>query len=242
MDAPLAFLDLTLPSLSDNLALDEALLIEAESGHGGEVLRLWRWPSPAIVLGAGGVVADDVDRAACRADGVPIRRRSSGGGTVLLGPGCLLYSLVLRTDRDPTLREIPSSYRFVLGRVAAALDGLLPGIGPAGVSDLAAGGRKFSGNAQQRKRSALLHHGTLLHGLDPALVGRYLRDPPRQPDYRAHRGHAEFLTNLPDRPGEIAGRLRAAWRADRELTAWPEGLVRELAAEKYDRDEWTFRR
>src|SRR5581483_7530419 len=36
------FLDLTLPTLTENLALDEALLLEAEEG-GAEVLRLWEW-------------------------------------------------------------------------------------------------------------------------------------------------------------------------------------------------------
>ena len=34
------FLDLTLPTLAENLALDEALLLDAEAG-GPEVLRLW---------------------------------------------------------------------------------------------------------------------------------------------------------------------------------------------------------
>ena len=57
------FLDVTLPSLPENLALDEALLLEAEAGRGGEVLRLWEWPRPAVVLGAGGRIADDVERA-----------------------------------------------------------------------------------------------------------------------------------------------------------------------------------
>src|SRR5262245_36170851 len=98
------FLDRTLPTLAENLALDEALLIAAEAG-GPEVLRLWRWPAPAVVLGAGGRLADDVRADACAADGVPVRRRSSGGGTVLLGPGCLCYSLVLGMDR-PGLREL----------------------------------------------------------------------------------------------------------------------------------------
>src|SRR5438067_790620 len=72
------FLDLTLPTLAENLALDEALLLEAEDGRGGEVLRVWEWPTPAVVLGAAGVVADDVDAAACAADGVP--RRGAAGG------------------------------------------------------------------------------------------------------------------------------------------------------------------
>src|SRR5262245_38971942 len=73
--------DLTLPGAAENLALDEALLLEAEAGRGGEVLRFWEWPEPAVVLGSAGVVADDVDDPACTADGVPVLRRSSGGGT-----------------------------------------------------------------------------------------------------------------------------------------------------------------
>src|SRR5215470_19204848 len=102
---PMHYLDLTLATPAENLALDEALLLEAEAGRGGEVLRFWEWPLPAVVLGAGGRLAEDVDEAACRADVVPILRRSSGGGTVLLGNGCLLFSLVLAYDRSPLLRQ-----------------------------------------------------------------------------------------------------------------------------------------
>ena len=63
--------------------------------RGREVLRFWELPTLAVVLGSGGSVAIDVNVAACDADGVPILRRASGGGTVLLGPGCLCFSLVL---------------------------------------------------------------------------------------------------------------------------------------------------
>ena len=116
LSGPMQFLDLTLTSAVANLALDEALLLEAEAGRGGEVLRLWEWRQPAIILGAGCRLADDVDEAACRADGVPILRRASGGGTVLLGPGCLLYSLVLPYALDPALADVTVSYRFILER------------------------------------------------------------------------------------------------------------------------------
>src|SRR5438874_7560028 len=150
-------LDLTLPEAAANLALDEGLLLEAEAGRGGEVLRLWEWPSPAVVLGAGGSINDDVDADNCAADGVPILRRSSGGGTVLLGAGCLCYSWVVRYDRGPELREIHSSYSWILSLIAEALTGLLPEITVAGISDLASEGLKFSGSSQQRKRDHLLH-------------------------------------------------------------------------------------
>jgi len=236
------FLDLTLPTAAENLALDEALLLEAEAGRGGEVLRLWEWPTPAVVLGAGCRLAEDVDEAACVADGVPILRRSSGGGTVLLGKGCLLFSLVLACERSPALREIPSSNAYILNRVRGALADLLPDIELAGTSDLAAGGRKFSGNAQQRKRYHLLHHGTLLYGLDLSLLPRYLRLPTRQPEYRAGRGHADFLMNLPVDGAELRRRLRNGWQATDGLAGWSGDEVRRLAEEKYTQAEWIKRR
>lgn len=236
------FLDLTLPTAADNLALDEALLLEAEAGAGGEVLRVWEWPAPAVVLGSGGKLADDVDEAACRADGVPILRRSSGGGTVLLGNGCLLYSLVLAYDRSPLLREIPFSYGYILDRICAAVDGLLPNPTQAGTSDLAADGQKFSGNAQQRKRDYLLHHGTLLYNFDLSRMGRFLRQPERQPEYREGRGHEAFLRNLPASPDTLKQALRLAWGAMPEPADWPRDTVARLVAEKYGRDEWLRRR
>jgi lipoate-protein ligase A len=236
------FLKLTLPTLAENLALDEALLLEAEAHRGGEVLRLWEWARPAVVLGAGGKLAEDVDDVACLGDGVSIARRSSGGGTVLLGSGCLLFSLVLAYDRDPALREVRSSYCYILHQLEEELGKLVPGITCAGTSDLALAARKFSGNSQQRKRDYLLHHGTILYDFDVAPVSRYLRLPVRQPDYRAARPHEDFLVNLRLSPGELESRLRALWRADQVLTGWPEAAIRELVAARYGSEEWLRRR
>jgi lipoate-protein ligase A len=235
-------LDGTLPTLAENLALEEALLLEAESGCGGEVLRLWEWPEPALVLGSGCRLAEDADEAACLAAGVPILRRTSGGGTVLLAAGCLCYSLVLSYDRAPALGEIRSSYIYILERIREALSDIVPGIICAGTSDLAISSRKFSGNSQQRKRRFLLHHGTLLYNFDFDQLSRYLPMPARQPDYRCGRDHAAFLTNLPADAAELRRRLRTAWAADLDSVAWPKDLVKQLAAEKYNRLEWIRRR
>jgi lipoate-protein ligase A len=173
---------------------------------------------------------------------VPIRRRASGGGTVFLAKGCLCYSLVLAYNRAPQLGEIRPSYGYILGRVRTAMGDAVPGLDIAGISDLTVAGRKVSGNSQQRKRRFLLHHGTLLYDFNPAVVGRYLRQPLRQPRYRQGRAHAAFLMNLPLTEEEIKRRLRAAWQADQETTTWPEQAVQELAQAKYNNPEWTRRR
>jgi lipoate-protein ligase A len=234
------YLDLTLPTLAENLALDEALLLEAETGQAGEALRVWEWPHWAVVLGAGGKLGEDVDEEPCRAEGVPILRRSSGGGTVLLGPGCLLFSLVLRFDRESALAEIRTSYRYILGRVLRALE--LPNGEAAGVSDLAIDGLKFSGNAQQRKRDHLLHHGTLLYDFNVARVERFLRLPIKQPDYRAGRLHANFMRNLNGAGDQFKAKLQREWGAIVHDRDWPTEVVARLVQERYASTEWIRRR
>src|SRR4051812_7661512 len=142
------FLDRTLPTLAENLALDAAFLLQAEAG-GPEVLRIWSWPRLAEVDGAGGRVSDEVDVERCASDDVPIVRRSSGGGTVLLGPACLLYSLILSFEREPIVADLHASYGFILGRLVKGFTNDLADIAAAGISDLTWRERKFSGNSQQ---------------------------------------------------------------------------------------------
>src|SRR5204863_6569004 len=112
-------------------------------------------------------------------------RRCSGGGAVLQGPGCLNYSLVLRLDSHPALHTVTGTNRFVMERNRAALESfLIRGTPPQealfsksdignwkseiavrGHTDLALGDHKFSGNAQRRRRRAVLFHGTFLLNL-----------------------------------------------------------------------------
>ena len=234
------FLDLTLPSPEENLALDEALLLDAEDGISGEVLRLWEWPRLAVVLGSGGKLAEDVDDDGCSADGVPILRRSSGGGTVLLGAGCLCFSVVLAFARDLILEDLHGSYAYILRRVIDALP--VPGVELAGICDLALDGKKFSGNAQQRKRNHLLHHGTLLYDFNLSPVPRYLREPPRRPDYRGSRGHDAFIRNLGIRRADLVAALRRAWEPLTETTTWPADRVAQLVRDRYGLTAWSRRR
>jgi lipoate-protein ligase A len=239
---PLRLLDHTAESLDENLALDEALLLSAEAGEGGEVLRYWEWPHSAVVLGAGGSIAIDVNEEACRADGVTIHRRASGGGTVLLGRGCLLFSLVLSYDRAAELRDVTASYRWVLGRVRDALRPIAP-LELVGISDLAWNSRKVSGNAQQRKSRHVLHHGSLLYDFDVSAVARYLRPPEREPAYRAGRVHEMFLANQPADSGTLQRLLSEAFSAEPgQLDPGIFGQVSRLVTDKYATTEWVRRR
>ncbi|HKB05359.1 MAG TPA: biotin/lipoate A/B protein ligase family protein [Gemmataceae bacterium] len=239
---PMALLDRTLLTLNENLALDEALLLAAEADEGGEVVRFWEWSEHAIVLGAGGSIAIDVNEAACATDGVPVHRRASGGGTVLLGRGCLLFSLVLSYDRAAELRDVNGSYRWILGRVRDALRPVAA-VDLAGISDLAVGGWKVSGNAQQRKARHILHHGSLLYAFDLGAVARYLNPPEREPPYRAGREHRAFVTNLPAYARTLKRHIAQAFGAESgEINQAVVDRVPILVAERYGRPDWVRRR
>src|SRR5262245_44929423 len=105
------YFDFTCPSPVENLACDEALLDLCERGGEGEILRFWEPQTPLVVLGYANQAAREVNLEACRAAGTPVLRRCSGGGTVLQGPGCVNYSLVLEIGGTSALTPALSPKR-----------------------------------------------------------------------------------------------------------------------------------
>jgi lipoate-protein ligase A len=233
------FLDLTLPTLAENLALDEALLEEAERAESTlETLRTWESPKPGVVIGRSSRVSIEVRDEECRERQIPVLRRISGGAAVVVGPGCLMYSLVLDLRRRPELRAIDKAHAFVLGTIAAALRAATPDVVMRGTCDLAIGDKKFSGNSVRCKRNVLLYHGTLLYDFPLETVGRLLAMPPRRPDYRQDRKHDAFVINLPLDAAALRTALRSAWDANEPCPEWPRAKTARLAAEKYLCREW----
>ncbi|NQY74910.1 MAG: lipoate--protein ligase family protein, partial [Candidatus Margulisbacteria bacterium] len=135
----------------------------------------------------------------CEKDGIPILRRCSGGGTVVQGPGCLNYAVILRTDGNRCISTIQLTNEYVLGKNGHALSCLVPGISIQGISDLVIDGNpplKVSGNAQKRIKNTVLVHGTFLLDFNLSKVASWLKMPTKQPDYRGNRDHLSFITNL----------------------------------------------
>ncbi len=234
--------DRTFATAEENLACDEVLLAWAEAGQGEETLRFWEPAETFVVLGRSNRPADEVNLAACAGLGIPVLRRCSGGGTVLQGPGCLNYALILRHEATPELAGVTQANRLILERHRAAFSALLgEPVEIAGVTDLSVGGRKFSGNAQRRTRRFLLFHGTILLGLDLALMERALPLPSQPPPYREGRPHRDFLRNLSLSSRVAKNALQATWRAHLPLAGVPTPQIDELVAARYSQPLWRLR-
>jgi lipoate-protein ligase A len=235
------YLELTFAEPRANLACDEALLERMEADPSTEAcLRVWQAKEPFVVLGHSNRLLAEVNVALCNQDKMPVLRRVSGGGTVVQGPGCLNYSLLLRGGPQ-RLKTIAGTFSYVLQRHRRVVNELLRAtrVRIQGISDLTIDGVKFSGNAQYRKSNCVLVHGTFLLKFELALIERYLRQPARQPAYRQGRPHAQFVTNLEIDAAELCRRLKEAWQASDEFFEVPFSRIDALVKERYQRREWS---
>jgi lipoate---protein ligase len=236
-------LDLTLATPQENLALDEALLEEAEDAQSPrETLRLWESPEPFVVVGRSSQFALEVNLPFCQQQRIPILRRASGGAAIVAAPGCLMYAVVLSYEKRPHLRSLDQAHSFVLNTTLAALKPLVSGATRQGTSDLTLGQYKFSGNSVRCKRRNFLYHGTLLYDFPLPLVEQCLLMPSRQPEYRQQRAHRQFIANLPLSAATLRQALIATWQARDVRADWPRERVRELVSNRYTHDEWNAKR
>jgi lipoate-protein ligase A len=151
---------------------DLAGLYEVAAG-GPPMLRLYQWNPPALSLGR--FQPDpDVDRVACRARGVEVVRRPTGGKALLHG-GDLTYAVALPRPAgapghvDALYRTIAAALIAGLAElgVAAAIGGDRGPAGPvclvaAQGADLRVGERKLCGSAQVQRGDVVLQHGSVL--------------------------------------------------------------------------------
>ena len=151
-----------------------------------------------LVLGRGSRVQPDAE--ACRAAGVGVTRRSSGGGPVLWGPDLLALDVVVPSGHPRYTSDVAASYRWLGEALAAALAALgVPAVAvPPGVArrldsrevaeracfagcspwEVLAGGRKMVGLSQVRRQpGTLLQAGILLRHRPDRLPGLLALDP-----------------------------------------------------------------
>lgn len=232
-------LDLTL-SPAMNLAIDDALVESAESTDSHpEVFRLWQPASPMVVIGRSSPLAMEVNLEYCEANDISVFRRISGGQSIVTGPGCLMYAVLLDYRLRPDLRMLDRAHEFVMNHLRSALNEIGVETEMKGTCDLTFEGRKFSGNALRCRRNWFLYHGTIiLTEFDLELVSNCLGDPKRQPDYRRGRSHENFVTAIPAEASDVKAAFIKHWNATELFEKPPIELAEKLATEKYNDPRW----
>jgi lipoate-protein ligase A len=158
-----------------HMALDEVLLDRAITGERRPAVRFWEWISPALVIGSHQSVINEVDERAARSLGFTVTRRMSGGGTMICEAGrTITYSMYL-----PASAVEGISFRQSYAALDAwAVQSFLELGVPAGyreINDIISPRGKIAGAAQARRRGFVLHHTTIAHSMEVALVRKLIR-------------------------------------------------------------------
>ncbi len=232
-------LHLTHESAATNLAIDEALLETAESSeHYPEILRIWEPRHPLVVLGRSSPMEQEANLAFCRRENIEVLRRCSGGQSIVTGPGCLMYAVLLDYRQRPEIRMLDKAHQFVMNQMRESIASLGIVVEIRGTSDLTYQDRKFSGNSLRCKRNWMVYHGTMICEFDIDLIVNCLGSPIRQPGYRKGRSHRDFLTQLPTTTNELAPAIVNQWGAETQWDDWPKGLAERLVKGKYATEAW----
>lgn len=158
-----------------------------------------------------------------------------------MSPGCLNYSLVLRIEDGSPWADLCNTNRRIMEQHRLAIEPLIGRpVRICGITDLALDGLKFCGNAQRRRQSALLFHGSFLLKADLYLMEKYLSHPPIAPEYRAGRTHLEFVTNLECEAAEVMSAVSRAWNVSEEFPAsnLPGDVMDRLMRTQYSLPSW----
>ena len=249
-------MDEALVEVADRLSLDESAQVKPafDSGSTNEVLRLWELTKPCVVLGRASKWQEEVDSIACQRDSVLVLRRASGGASIVAGPGCLMYSLLISYQHRPAWRALDIAHKEVMSRTREAAQKTADSFQIKtrviidGICDLTIDGRKFSGNALRCKRNWMLYHGTIMYAMPLEWLSDYLLEPSRQPEYRQKREHLSFVTNVLDNSRHVAAsefrqelehQLTNTWNATQSWQSSTWKREADLEAAKLLKDRYT---
>jgi lipoate-protein ligase A len=167
-------------SPAEHMACDEALAGVTEA----PVLRAYRWAEPAVTFG----YSQRLQNVQNLANGRPVMRRWTGGGTVFHGEE-LTLGLAIPASEDFTCLSSAQIYQAIHEALLPAIRQILPDAklvsledcrcGPVCFEspvayDIIAGSRKILGGALRRSRQGILYQGSLHASVPPISLAEAL--------------------------------------------------------------------
>ncbi len=189
-------LDTGLRPAAENIALNQALLAARQQDISPSTLRFLGF-TPSVLVGFHQSVAQEINLDYCRANGITIQRRITGGGALYCDDTQLGWELYCQKRELGTV-----DMSAIAKRICEAVAG---GISKLGVearfrprNDIEVDGRKIGGTGGAFDGDAMMYQGTLLIEFDVERMLRALNIPAEKLSGKALASARERVANLAD--------------------------------------------
>lgn len=248
------FKDLTRPvTTARGLAIDDTLPRSVERGHTPPILHLYTF-IPSIIVGKYQDIEAALKLDRCRVRGIEYNRRSTGGGTVIMGPEIVALGLGINVDYPGLKKGVGGVFESLSAVLIRALKKL--GI-PAYFqpkNDLEVNGKKIAGlSASAEAGKSLLFHTSLLVDFDVELMTDIMNTPLVKLHDKGYNCFSQRMTTVKQELGhdvsvkQVGASIQEAFEAEfnikfREDTPdeWEDKVIRGYVEERYNSREWIF--
>ena len=250
---PLRVIDTGIRAGRENMALDRALIEAHDAGRIPDTLRFLRF-RPSALVGAHQILSHEVRLDYCRARGIEVGRRITGGGALFLDERQFGWELVVDRTRFGTA-DLARIAAILCEAAAEALQRLGVPAAYRPRNDIEVAGRKISGTGGFVEGRTLLYQGTLLVDFDAAEMISALKVPVEKLAKRDLESAQKRVVTMREILGDALPPLDTIYRtlvetfAERlgfdpewgELTADEEALAARIYAEEIGTDEYVGR-
>ncbi len=166
------------------MAIDEAILKAVIKEKSKNTLRFYKWDPSTASIGRNQSLSAEIDMNFAKNKGFQVVRRITGGGAVFHDKEReITYSIIcpIKFLKEQGAHKVLEQFEIITKGIILGLKyyGLEPQKGIIHCPAIFLEGKKFSGNAQVRKKGYILQHGTVLLDIDPNMMYSVLKTPPK---------------------------------------------------------------
>jgi lipoate---protein ligase len=234
-----------------NLAVDEAVFREVESGRSPPTLRFYRNRN-AVILGCFQLAEEELDLDYAAMKQIKIAKRFTGGGAVYHDMGDLNFSVISKDSFGIGL-NVEKLFRTMMGGAVSSLN--IAGVPELawGMNDVTSRKKKIMGAAATMKKGVVLFHAALLVDTNLNELASVLKVPGIKLKDKGVQTILERVANIKDLCGKDIGDIRKAILEGYgkelgfsylpgKLTEAELRLTERLYKEKYTKHSWNMGR
>lgn len=184
------------------MALDEVIMQAHSAGEAPSTVRFLQF-EPCALLGLHQNAALELNLPYCRAQGIAVNRRITGGGSLYWGPLELGWEMYAAKSTPGIPRKVEELYRLLCEGTALGLERLGVDAAYRPVNDIEVRGRKIAGTGGTELDGSFVFQCSLLVAPDIAKMAQVLRIPGEKLADKGACSLAERMTSLREQLGYI---------------------------------------